>query len=148
MAVEIYEQSAIAFIDILGFKNALKNESKARGIFDALSNIRNRVGKYYSDPDRVLFRGILDIELTAFSDSIVISGSETQAIIVLFAALEFSQILVEKGFLCRGAIACGDLHHKNSILFGNSLVRAYELERSQAVYPRIILDDRTQELLN
>lgn len=146
--LQIYEESTIAFIDILGFKNALKDEDKAKGILDALSHISERVEKYYSDPIREQFKGVFDIELTAFSDSIVISGSESQAIVVLFASLEFSRLLIEKGFLCRGGVASGKLHHKKGILFGDSFVKAYELESKQAIYPRIILDDRTLELIN
>lgn len=146
--MNIYEPSAVAFIDILGFKNAIKDSSKARGILDALIHVKGRVVEYYSDKARERFQGVLDIELTAFSDSIVISGAESQAIIVTFAALEFSRLLIEKGFLCRGAIACGDLYHKDGIVFGGGLVKAYKAETSQAIYPRILLDSRTVELLN
>lgn len=148
MPVDIYEQSAVVFIDILGFKNALRNESKARDILDALSHVKEKVEEYYSDPMREQFQGVFDIELTAFSDSIAISGSEGQAIVVVFAALEFSQLLMKKGFLCRGAMACGELYHNNGILFGNSLAEAYESEKSQAIYPRIILDTQTVQLID
>jgi hypothetical protein len=147
MPVEIYEQSAVAFIDILGFKNALVDETKARGILDVLSHVKEKVEEYYSDPWRQQWQGILDIELTAFSDSIVISGSEGQTIIVLLAALEFSQLLIEKGFLCRGAVACGELYHKNGVLFGAGLVKAFQAETSQAIYPRIILGNETVKTL-
>ena len=148
MPVNIYEPSAVAFIDILGFKNAIKDSSMARDILDALIHVKLRIVEYYSDQAREQLQGVLDIELTAFSDSIVISGTESQAIIVSFAALEFSQLLIEKGFLCRGAIACGELYHKDGIVFGGGLVKAYKTETSQAIYPRILLDSRTVELLN
>ena len=101
----IYRDSVTAFIDILGFKKVLEDESNAKGILDALSLIKKKIEKHYSNPIRVQFQGIFDIELTAFSDSIVISGSEDQIIIVLYSVLEFSQLLIEKGFLCRGGIA-------------------------------------------
>jgi hypothetical protein len=146
MPLGVYEESAVAFIDILGFKNALADEAKARGILDVLSHVKEKVEMYYSDPLREQWQGILDIELTAVSDSIIISGSEGQTIIVLFAALEFSQLLLEKGFLCRGAVACGDLYHKNGIVFGAAFVNAYESEKRQAIYPRIIVDDKTMSL--
>lgn len=137
MFIDIYEHKTIAFIDILGFEQALKDESKARGILDALSHVADRAKEYYKDPEREVWRGLLDtLELTAFSDSIAISG---YAIFVLFAALDFSQLLIEKGFICRGAITCGKLHHKNGVLFGESFVRAHRLEK-EATFPRIILD--------
>src|SRR5690606_9817235 len=148
MPMNIYKPSVVAFIDILGFKSALKDSSKASGILDALSHVKRWIDEHYSDPSRDQFQGVFDIELTAFSDSVVISGGESQAIVVAFAALEFSRLLIEKGFLCRGAIACGELYHKEGIVFGGGLVDAYKTETSQAIYPRILFDRRTVELLN
>lgn len=139
----IYEKSAIAFIDILGFKNALKDKEKARGILDALLHVKEKIRDNYSDYSREVWRGIADIELTAFSDSIAISGSEGQTPLVLLTALDFSQILLEKGFLCRGAVVCGELFHKSGILFGDGFVKACQDEKRQAIYPRIILDSET-----
>jgi hypothetical protein len=148
MPMNIYEPSVVAFIDILGFKNALKDSSKASEILDALSHVNIWINEKYSDSARDQFQGVFDIELTAFSDSVVISGGESQAVIVVLAALELSQLLIEKGFLCRGAIVCGELYHKEGIVFGNGLVDAFKTETSQAIYPRILLDQRTAELLN
>ncbi len=141
-----YEQSTVAFIDILGFKNALEDESRARDILDTLSEVQEEITKHYSELSKTRFKG-METEIMAFSDSIVFSGSETLAIIVSLKALRFSQLLIKKGFLCRGAIVCGNLYHKNGILFGNSFVRAYEDEKNLAKYPRIILDSQTIECL-
>jgi hypothetical protein len=148
MPMNIYEPSVVAFIDILGFKNALKDSSKVSEILDTLSHVKKWIGEKYSDSARDQFQGVFDIELTAFSDSVVISGGESQAVIVVLAALELSQLLIEKGFLCRGAIVCGELYHKEGIVFGNGLVDAFKTETSQAIYPRILLDQRIAELLN
>lgn len=148
MPMNIYEPSVVAFIDILGFKNALKDSSKASEILDTLSHVKKWIGEKYSDSARDQFQGVFDIELTAFSDSVVISGGESQAVIVVLAALELSQLLIEKGFLCRGAIVCGELYHKEGIVFGNGLVDAFKTETSQAIYPRILLDQRIADLLN
>jgi hypothetical protein len=47
------------------------------------------------------------------------------------------------GYTIRGAVTSGKLFHEGSIIiFGPALVRAYELERHMAVYPRIIIDPR------
>lgn len=145
--MNIYKPSVVAFIDILGFKSALKDSSKASDILGALSHVKIWVDEHYLDSAHDQFQGVFDIELTAFSDSVVISGDESQAVMVVFAALELSQLLIEKGFLCRGAIASGGLYHKEGIVFGDGLVDAYKTETSQAIYPRILLDQRTVELL-
>jgi len=145
--VIIYQQSTVAFVDILGFKNALTDKSKARDILVALGQVKQEIEGRYFDPIRQQFQGIFDIELTAFSDSIVISGSENQTVSVLFAALEFSRLLVNCGFLCRGAVACGELYHKDGIVFGKGLVEAYQAESTRSIYPRIILDEKSVGIL-
>src|SRR5271156_3287745 len=48
---------------------------------------------------------------------------------------------LQKGFPCRGAITSGSLFHHERYIVGPALVRAYQIEQSVAIYPRIILDD-------
>lgn len=112
----VYEQSTVAFIDILGFKEALNNEQKAKDILEALTHVKVKAGKYCSEPLWTHFQGIYDIKIAAFSDSIVISGTECQIFQVLVAATKFCQLLIKKGFLCRGGVACGELYHKDGVL--------------------------------
>jgi hypothetical protein len=47
--------------------------------------------------------------------------------------------MARQGYFIRGAISVGDLYMDNEIIFGPGLLDAYENERSQAVYPRVIL---------
>ncbi len=143
----MYELRTVAFIDILGFKDALKIESRAKEILGALTQVKASINKYYDQPIRNQLEGIFDIELSAFSDSVVISGIESQTVVVLSCVLEFSQMLLECGFLCRGAIAFGRLYHRDGILFGDGLIEAYRREKNQAVYPRVILDRRVSDIL-
>jgi hypothetical protein len=57
--------------------------------------------------------------------------------------------LLARGILIRGAITIGELIHTNAgIVFGQALIDAYELEKHNAVYPRIILSDRLISYLN
>lgn len=46
----------------------------------------------------------------------------------------------------RGAITVGQLHHTGSLVLGEGLVRAYELESRTAIYPRVIFDDSVMNL--
>lgn len=66
---------------------------------------------------------------------------------MLLTSLDFSQKLVVCGFLCRGAIACGKLHHKDGILFGDGYIEACLREKHQAIYPRIVIDSKASDLL-
>jgi hypothetical protein len=44
---------------------------------------------------------------------------------------------LQYGFLTRGGIAVGQLHHRQNVVFGPALVEAVNLER-EAIYPRLI----------
>jgi len=55
--------------------------------------------------------------------------------------------LAEDGTLIRGATTIGDIYVNDRLIFGPALIRAYELERGVASYPRIILDSRVFDRL-
>jgi hypothetical protein len=48
---------------------------------------------------------------------------------------------LEKGFLYRGAIVCGKVYHTERKIFGPALIKAYEMEKSKAIFPRVIIDE-------
>jgi hypothetical protein len=52
--------------------------------------------------------------------------------------------LLQRGFLTRGAVAKGRLHHEGNVVFGEALTNAYDLEQSTARFARVIL---TQEVV-
>jgi hypothetical protein len=53
----------------------------------------------------------------------------------------FAVSALHKGFLLRDAIVCDKLYHTETKIFDPALVKAYQMEKKLAVYPRIILDD-------
>ena len=55
--------------------------------------------------------------------------------------------LAEDGILIRGATTVGDIYVDERLIFGPALIRAYELERGVASYPRIIIDSRVLDRL-
>ena len=86
-------------------------------------------------------------QMTLFSDSIVISDLQDKFFGVIVAAMSLSARLLREGILCRGAIVRGKIYHSGRIAFGEGLIRAYDLERNAAVYPRIIVTDELQRRL-
>ena len=66
--------------------------------------------------------------------------------ISLIVRLFIRKALFDVGCLLRGGISFGELHlGKNSIL-GPALIRAYEIESSEAIYPRVIIDSSLEML--
>ena len=48
--------------------------------------------------------------------------------------------LLKQGFLLRGGIAAGKLVHRDNILFGPAMIRAYSIERREAKFARVLVD--------
>ena len=141
-----YEDRLIAFVDLLGFKQAVNNSVNHQVIAQKIYNIlnyHNRLKeKNYSDG--LASGSDYGKEITFFSDCFVISyaigrGGELNYLLsdVIFHALDLTSI----GFLLRGGITFGQLVHQGDICFGPAMNRAYELESICASYPRILVDD-------
>jgi len=165
-----YERRIIAFIDILGFKEIVKQSefdiSKIELIHSVLEYIKD-----WETPERWSLdfleieedaqkKGVEKFDIrgktnsTSFSDSIVVSvkvddnvNEMTSTLIVNLAYI--GAILLEKGILFRGGLTIGSIIHKNNgIVFGQGLIDAYLLETKRAKYPRIILSDKLIQELN
>ncbi|HKO63492.1 MAG TPA: hypothetical protein VJV03_20170, partial [Pyrinomonadaceae bacterium] len=97
-----------------------------------------KLAKSFADvPDPENMRAI-----TAFSDSVVVTSGGPFGTAGLFATVGvLAGELLKRGILCRGGIARGRMYHADGILFGEALVRAYDLERHVAKMPRIVIDD-------
>jgi len=165
-----YEKRLIAFIDILGFKEIVKQSendiSKVELIYSVLDYLKNwevsekwdlKLVEIEEDAQK---RGIdkFDIRsktnVTVFSDSIVVSvrvedntNEMTSTLITILAYI--GAVLLEKGILFRGGLTVGNLiHYENGTVFGQGLIDAYKLESGNAKFPRIILSDNLLNELN
>jgi hypothetical protein len=147
---DMYEDRVLAFIDVLGFKAAInrtistgtENEDETKKIDNLLEDIQRQIkSKGISFGDTSNNSKIVN----QFSDSIIISYLKTEKSGIFFILLEILFLCVsaiQKGFLLRGAIVCGKLCHTKTKIFGPALVKAHEMERNLALYPRIILDEK------
>jgi hypothetical protein len=64
---------------------------------------------------------------------------------LLLMVTQFSLDLMANGFLVRGGLAKGLLHHSDKAVFGPAFLEAYALERDIACYPRIVVDRGTHK---
>ena len=165
-----YEERLVAFIDILGFKEIVKQSekdpSKVELIYSVLNYLKNweisknwdlKLVEIEEDAQK---RGLENFDIrgktnsTSFSDSIVVSvkvdnnvNEMTSTLIVNLANI--GAILFEQGILFRGGLTIGNIiHNENGTVFGQGLIDAYKLESSSAKYPRIILSDKLISKLN
>lgn len=138
MAENIYENRAVAFLDILGFSDVIMrggSETEISQLFGALK-------KRAEEVDGLSLSGRM--QLSVFSDSIVVSeeylggfGAERIAGYATYLATE----ILARGFLVRGGVCVGPLYHRDGTVFGPALIEAYNMESRTAIYPRIIVSE-------
>ena len=126
-----------AFIDILGWSN---HAAKAHEDPALAFRMERVILKVADELNRMA-----DRDTSQFSDCIVLSRAviaddQGEQFQFLFDVAQISKIFLAEGFLVRGGITRGFLHHSNQVCYGQALNRAYELEQKWAIYPRIIID--------
>jgi hypothetical protein len=135
----IYEDRVVAFVDILGFRSLvskLPGDSKLhRQLHAALGAIKS-TGSFAGDSSTAQ----KELEASVFSDSIVISGAPNQVFTVIWTCVGLQARLLALGVLTRGGISLGPTFHKEDILYGDGMIKAYDLESKAAIYPRVIVD--------
>lgn len=144
---KVYDKRIIAFIDILGFQEHIRNSENNNDYANYIKRVMNFIEYLKKDNDD----GILSLkeigrEITIFSDSIVISypyDIESSLFYVLVDIIHIQLELLAEGILMRGGITTGDVYHGGNIVFGPAMVQAYKLESECAIYPRIIMTEET-----
>lgn len=142
-----------AFLDILGYKN------KSDEFFDGCFNLHGRYERALSSSLELLNNvseyGFIDtsrLEVKFFSDSIIIThpkytNKEDSFFNILFLCKVLSAHLSFEGLFIRGGISQGQHIEKTnkpynfSFLSSKALEKAYMLESTKAIYPRILIDD-------
>ena len=162
-----YETRCLAFIDILGFSELIK-ESQGnherflwlRSLFMEFESVGSHIAAdntAMAEIGKILptLRGKSDpTHMVAFSDSIVLSTSvrpscEPAAVFALAQrTADLCTQLLHFGCLTRGGITIGDLFHESNVVFGPALLDAYKLESQVAVYPRILFSDDAVRYIN
>lgn len=139
----MYRRSIITFLDVLGFRSLVSSKP-----FDEIQNTL-RILRNVSLHDHEVDEDSFECRVLQFSDSIVrvrpLLINEQSAPYMTFYA-EINDLIRTQGFMAsrgicvRGAVTVGDVHIDNGGAFGPGFIRAYELESTLAMYPRIVVD--------
>lgn len=163
------------FFDFLGTSDATKwPEERLYPFLDLLISIAQIQSKQDIDgkpQEDGSYRIRITPEVTTFSDNIVVSypflGDETSAPHYVPKHLSFeaywakfmcqdairilsgvAELGLRIGVLVRGGFTLGQLHHDKGVVFGEAMVEASRIERSVAVYPRVLVSERIVERLD
>lgn len=145
------EPRFVCFMDILGF-SAMVDEYDQ----DSSSNILQKLQAAFKEAMQVLTSQSLHLEESeieyleyrVFSDCICISlpyfdnevNYTTNLMLLLTYVRGLQTSLMTKGVFTRGGIAAGPYYMDENVLFSKAMIRAYNIENKEAIYPRIVLD--------
>lgn len=139
-----YETRYCAFVDILGFRNIIRDLEAGRIKPDEL---REMLATVHRPPLAELSQsGDSDFRAQSISDAVCLSVRPSlEGVNVLLWNLEsLTLALLSKGYFVRGAVVKGRLHHDESVVFGDGLVRAFTLESTVARFPRIMISSEVR----
>lgn len=139
-----YERRIVAFLDVLGFRQVVMDETRCEQIGSLLKLPYSlRMGDW---PKLMKLTGMM---MTSISDSLVLSikAGDKNAMNKMIRTVSVLHICFLKDYdlLLRGGIAVGKLYHDDQIVYGPALVKAYELEQKRAIYPRVLIDEKDLE---
>jgi hypothetical protein len=143
-----YERRFVAYIDILGWKEAVCDPKQYAAVFAVarrLSALPSHFSRDLKDRLKKQPKGAVSdpshqkAEVVAFSDNLVVSTpiEVGYTLFFKFLAIVCREVLT-KGFLTRGGVTVGKLYHKENMVFGHALNDAVYLERNRADFPRLI----------
>jgi hypothetical protein len=151
MADDLFQQRAVAFVDVLGFKDLIskvENDSSKRGPFFSLFTVLDNHARFSNQALSASVPDAVRPKYLFISDSIIFSvplshrtdeGKTYDGLsIVVAKSIEISHKLLQMGFLVRGAISVGPVWHTDRNIFGSGYIEAWQLEQS-AGGPRILL---------
>jgi hypothetical protein len=151
--------SIVAFLDILGFSQAIRATTDQEGaqrlvdrilaaIADSRQYVRRTLAKEFAtNPDCWA--------LKFFSDNLVVGypfegagiSPASAAWFIIRCAQRYQLRMVLNGFFLRGGLTQGPICLTDDIIFGSALLECYELESKASIVPRAILAESLQALL-
>lgn len=135
----------IAYLDVLGGANKICYDKD-----NSLLNYLNMIMK-----DGISEANNYKIYTKIFSDNILFAtkitdndpDKEKKIAKIFNLSANFSNEMFRYGNLVRGAIVIGDFFYNENIVYGEALVRAVKIEETEAIYPRIIIQNEIADLL-
>jgi hypothetical protein len=150
-----YKNHLCVFIDILGYKNLVDQAEESKEptlIIDTIEKIIQECIIEYIDFKNEGDNKKYSYEI--FSDSIIITVLvkdcdnkeeyinhiyyELSLLILIICGIQIRSLM--HNIIFRGAVSIGNHYRSEKVMFSKALVNAYNSEKDDAIYPRIIID--------
>ena len=153
MPKRVFEERAVAFIDVLGFKSVVENSggSNLKFLEELVETLETAVPGLDGTVDHTVPKELIPKHIS-ISDSIILSAPMTSdkmrsycgLSILVMRAIQLTHIFLAKGYLIRGGIAIGKVWHTDSNIVGAAYQDAYLIETKTGA-PRIELSEKAKE---
>ena len=149
------QEYMVAYIDLLGVTNRIKDKETDNLSMNILHNLYSRT---IEDMQIIDIQELHEIKYKIFSDNIIIAiklskddgKRKKQISAILFSVRDMQETAASDcvGWMLRGGISIGQLYIDDVLVWGDALVKAYKLEDTVANYPRVVIaNDIIEELL-
>lgn len=147
MLVMPEETYVVAYIDMLGTTRLIQSKERSAAACAELRGLYRRAIAMGSNCSSG------EIVVKIFSDNLILAqklnGKTDQMLIKNFleiVSLLQYEAVCEHAWLLRGGITIGGLFLDDVIIWGQALLRSYELESHIAIYPRVVIDPNREVL--
>jgi hypothetical protein len=151
----IFQDRAVAFVDVLGFReklNEFEKDIKPKSGEDGEFLVSELVNEFIDTVKNVT--DLLDsgnFQYYLFSDNICITVDYIEnpdlLISLLYAVNELFYSFAQKGYFLRGGIDVGKFVDEKQIALGMPLASAYTMESKFAIYPRVLISENLYKVI-
>jgi hypothetical protein len=150
-----YKDSLVTYVDLIGSSDLIEsseqNTSLIKTILDRLTLLKEIVGSghlfHTTDlPDKCWFKSFSDLVVRVIPLTSVVNVVDALSRELFYLAISQFE-LAKDGVWIRGGMCRKPMYIDGDFVFGPGLVKAYLLEKDWAIFPRIIVDRKLQEIL-
>ena len=135
----------VAYLDIMGYKGLVDEAVKQKRTREEITRIQRAINWVMKKPE-----WLGEACIRVFSDCVLVVAGGTKA--ACFSALECTMHvagrLAYENLFVRGALTYGLHFDDDVVLFSPALVTAYGMEKSEAFYPRVLVESKFTDHCN
>ena len=145
-----YQQRWLVYLDILGYREMVREAIARRRITQLIAELRETVGETMGLLARQgQFHLSRDTDAKVLADAIYLTTapSDRGGLRALTSAASVALLLAMRGTFVRGGMARGGHYDDDVVLFSPALIAAHE-EETKAIFPRVVVPDSLMRALD